>query len=1081
MLRPILSRCLCSVLLATFTSSVLLSSVFCTAAVAQSQAGPPVADRMHCAASDERLLAAVRERSEQALKAQVIREGSGASSPEYGAAAQALGRSLYGEANLNREMGCYTQAVVALEQMLDIMAPLVPKGHPLVVRIEVETAGLLVELGRSGEAEVRYGRARAAVANQPDKQARLLLARIENDLAELHVRANRFEAARAGFATALAINEAELPPDAIDTAKNLSNLGDAYARMGAHHLAEPLFGRALQMMEAKLGLEHPDVATVLNNLASVHRNQGLLSKALPLFERALAIRRARLDAGHPDLAQSYNNLGWLYQNLAERASEAGEAAEAARQLDRAATLFDEALVGLESRLGPEHARVGMIKNNLAVVQFGQRRYAEAEALFKAAIDVRGGQLGAEHPDVAQSMHRLARVLHAKGQYRDALKMHRGALDIRVRALRADHPDVAQSWTDMAQTAGALGRWRQATEYVRKAREIVIERARRGMELNEAGADERGRQELASRREVFEGHVRTLWAFSEREPERLAEFRAEAFETAHYAGQTAAEAALAQMSVRQARGAGPLAALIRERQDVVREWQTVERQLQAAIASAAGQRSAVMEEEWRGRLAQLDSKRIAIDARLQATDPEYRGLAQSDPLSLEEARALLGSGEALIQFMFTAEDGYAWVVTEEGTAWVRIDLSIGALGREVAALRCGLDETAWSGSACPGLTGRSYGPEDRAAGRLLPFDTLRSHRLYAALFGKLGRQIAGKSLIVVPAAGLTRLPLQALVTRRPAAPGAVGARWLIRDHALTVLPAASSLRALRRVTRPSVASRAFTGFGNPLLDGDPSDTPNGRRERQLADLARRRESCEDGGTAPLQQVRTAARAALPIRPRGGSVETASLRIQLPLPETADELCAVGRELKAAASEIRLGARASEGVVKAMSDSGELARFRILHFATHGTLAGQLEGALEPGLILTPPATANDDDDGYLTASEIAGLKLDADWVILSACNTAGGSGVGSGSEALSGLARAFFYAGARALLVSHWEVDSAATVKLVTTTMRALGADTRLGRAEALRRAMLAMIDGGNARQAHPAAWAPFVVVGEGRI
>jgi CHAT domain-containing protein len=118
-----------------------------------------------------------------------------------------------------------------------------------------------------------------------------------------------------------------------------------------------------------------------------------------------------------------------------------------------------------------------------------------------------------------------------------------------------------------------------------------------------------------------------------------------------------------------------------------------------------------------------------------------------------------------------------------------------------------------------------------------------------------------------------------------------------------------------------------------------------------------------------------------------------------------------------------------------------------------------------------------DDGYLSASEIAALKLDADWVILSACNTAAGDS--ATAEALSGLARAFIYAQARALLVSHWAVDSNATVKLITAAMREVARDMSVGRAEALRRAMLALIDKGKAAEAHPAVWAPFIVVGEG--
>jgi len=117
------------------------------------------------------------------------------------------------------------------------------------------------------------------------------------------------------------------------------------------------------------------------------------------------------------------------------------------------------------------------------------------------------------------------------------------------------------------------------------------------------------------------------------------------------------------------------------------------------------------------------------------------------------------------------------------------------------------------------------------------------------------------------------------------------------------------------------------------------------------------------------------------------------------------------------------------------------------------------------------------DGYLLASEIAALKLDADWVILSACNTAAGGA--EGAEALSGLARAFFYAGARALLVSHWSVYSDSTVKLITDAVSRMAADRSIGRAQAMRQSMLAMIDKGRPYEVHPTFWAPFVVVGEG--
>lgn len=173
----------------------------------------------------------------------------------------------------------------------------------------------------------------------------------------------------------------------------------------------------------------------------------------------------------------------------------------------------------------------------------------------------------------------------------------------------------------------------------------------------------------------------------------------------------------------------------------------------------------------------------------------------------------------------------------------------------------------------------------------------------------------------------------------------------------------------------------------------------------------------------------------------------------------------------ADYVRLGARATETEIKRLSvETGEerLSNYRIVHFATHGTLAGQPGALGEPGPILPPPASASDENDGYLSASEITQLKLDADWVVLSACNTAGPSK--DGAEALSGLARAFFYAQARSVLVSQWEVDSHSTVALITATMKDMAANARIGRAQSLQRAIGSLIDHGQLYQSHPTYW-----------
>jgi len=144
-----------------------------------------------------------------------------------------------------------------------------------------------------------------------------------------------------------------------------------------------------------------------------------------------------------------------------------------------------------------------------------------------------------------------------------------------------------------------------------------------------------------------------------------------------------------------------------------------------------------------------------------------------------------------------------------------------------------------------------------------------------------------------------------------------------------------------------------------------------------------------------------------------------------------------------------------------------------------VSGELRALAEPALVLTPPAEVTPDYDGLLTTSKIATLKFNADWVVLSACNTAAGDGTPD-AGGFSGLAKAFFYAGARSLLVSHWPVKSAAAVQLTTGAFAELANDPTIGRAEALRRSMMAMLDPANPPEfAHPLEWAPFVLTGEG--
>jgi len=200
----------------------------------------------------------------------------------------------------------------------------------------------------------------------------------------------------------------------------------------------------------------------------------------------------------------------------------------------------------------------------------------------------------------------------------------------------------------------------------------------------------------------------------------------------------------------------------------------------------------------------------------------------------------------------------------------------------------------------------------------------------------------------------------------------------------------------------------------------------------------------------------------------------------LPGTARELKAMADIFGAGSSRVFTRSTATEAQVR----RADLSQARVIAFATHGLTpadpvgeasASELFELAEPGLVLTPPGQATPEDDGFLSASEVSTLRLNADWVILSACNTATGDAATAG---LSQLARAFFYAGARNLLASHWPVDDEVAAKLTVRTLALEQAGTP--RAEAFQQAMREIrSDPAHAEWAHPFYWSPFVLIGDG--
>ena len=263
-------------------------------------------------------------------------------------------------------------------------------------------------------------------------------------------------------------------------------------------------------------------------------------------------------------------------------------------------------------------------------------------------------------------------------------------------------------------------------------------------------------------------------------------------------------------------------------------------------------------------------------------------------------------------------------------------------------------------------------------------------------------------------------------------------------AVSEIPSARAFMALRGEAKPA-QSRPFLGIGNPSFQGGGAD--------QALAVGALASACQTGGPA----------------------DPALIRALQPLPETAAEVQAVGHDLGASPDDILLGSAASEAGLRAKP----LDQYAVLYFATHGMLPGELHCQAQPGLVLSPPPSAPQStaNDGLLTASEIADLKINANLVVLSACNTGAAGGSGFGGGALEGLADAFFNAGAHAVLASHWEVPSAATQALMTSTFASLAKDPNHDAAEALRQAQLTLI--AQEATSHPFDWAAFTLIGGG--
>ena len=840
------------------------------------------------------------------------------------------------------------------------------------------------------------------------------------------------------FKEALALAHQRAEPDDPLLTRILNNYGVHLFRMRRYQEAAQLHEEALEQRKKRKPVDQRAIAESEHNLADAYRYlERDPQEVLALYQEALVLKLASSPRDDLSIAETRQNLASAFENLSIAKRDPTLLKDASDNLEQALSIY-------RKNLKSGDPLIAGVLNRQALLYFRRGEYKQAEAKFRDALNLQRASAVTQQPTLAATLDDFSVNQLQLGRYDEAIDLARQALAIRRTTLSEGNPTIARTLSNLSYLAWLKRNYDEFLVLARQASDITL--------LN-------GRLDQASRLR-YQRHLLTLWskATAANPNSPSPDLMDEAFMIGQRAIRSDTAATVGRTALRFSAREPRLRDLLKDVDDLDRSSDGLEQTLIHTLTLRADQADTAFSGA-RSELAANAARRKTLLTEIEKSFPDYARLVNPQPLSAGVVQSLLLSDEALIAFVVGFQDVYVWCITRERLSWRKLDIDPTQLKSAVDVLRKSLDVE----------------PQDPSSDETKKplFNLGLANSLYTKLLDPISAQLASKGkLIVIPSGSLIGLPLHLLVAGKPniSAPthnqpeAFKRADWLINRYAISEIPSVESLEALRRRAAPSANRKPLIGFANPLPSPSYVD-PKEKAEKVV--------SADRGGSRGQKLSR-----GLPSN-IGVQHDVAALRRHLqdhPLRNTETELRDVAGILGADEEDLYIGPRATEAQLK--GKGAKLASYRIVYFATHGYLPLMFNQG-EPSLALTVPDQPSEDDDGLLTASEVTQLTLDADWVVLSACDTA--SGNGEGAEGLSGLARAFFHAGARALLVSNWALDDESAQQIMHGTFQNLQRDASQSKSRALRKAMLAQIKNAGAGDqlwdAYPGRWAAFEVVG----